>query len=421
MRRIGFVVLALGLAAIPCVRADTLHVAADAYTSVTQPNSKLGLLPAMAVRQGPGGPVYISYARFSLSAVPSDPDVQQAILRLWVMSVSSPGTIEVRPIVSPWQESTISWASSPYLGPPITTLAVTTADALHFIDVDITTLVQDWASGAVDNNGVALRGVDSGAVNVTFDTKESILMSHAPELEVALAGTGVPGPPGPAGPAGPQGQTGLQGPAGPAGPQGPQGATGPQGPVGPQGAQGPQGIQGLPGPQGPPGKAAHADPPCFDNANRYVDCGNGTVTDTVTGLIWLQNANCFPGTGSGLDYAAANQAAAGLATGQCGLTDDSSPGDWRLPTEAEWEVPIHRAVILGCTFAASPSLPNMPGTACLSQGPTSFVGVQRFYWSSSALDNSPNFASLVDLVLGGHVNSIKDNNYFFVWPVRGGH
>ena len=32
--------------------------------------------------------------------------------------------------------------------------------------------------------------------------------------------------------------------------------------------------------------------PCFDNFNRYVDCGNGTVTDTVTGLIWLQDAAC---------------------------------------------------------------------------------------------------------------------------------
>jgi len=27
------------------------------------------------------------------------------------------------------------------------------------------------------------------------------------------------------------------------------------------------------------------DPPCFDNTNRYVDCGNGTVHDTVTNLI----------------------------------------------------------------------------------------------------------------------------------------
>ncbi len=30
--------------------------------------------------------------------------------------------------------------------------------------------------------------------------------------------------------------------------------------------------------------------PCFDNINRYVNCGDGTVTDTVTGLVWLQEA-----------------------------------------------------------------------------------------------------------------------------------
>ena len=55
--------------------------------------------------------------------------------------------------------------------------------------------------------------------------------------------------------------------------------------------------------------------PCFDNTNRYVNCNNGTVTDTVTGLIWLQQVDCI----SPRDYAAANNAAALLATGQCGL------------------------------------------------------------------------------------------------------
>jgi hypothetical protein len=77
----------------------------------------------------------------------------------------------------------------------------------------------------------------------------------------------------------------------------------------------------------------HAARPCFDNGNRYVDCGNGTVTDTVTGLVWLKNANCF----GEQTYAAASQAAAGLGAGQCGLTDGSSPGDWRLPTLVEWQ------------------------------------------------------------------------------------
>ena len=36
-----------------------------------------------------------------------------------------------------------------------------------------------------------------------------------------------------------------------------------------------------------------ADACCPSGTGRYVDCGNGTVTDNETGLIWLKNANCF--------------------------------------------------------------------------------------------------------------------------------
>ena len=82
---------------------------------------------------------------------------------------------------------------------------------------------------------------------------------------------------------------------------------------------------------------------CFDNAgtNRFVDCAttafgtsNGTVKDTVTGLIWLKNANCF----GLISWADANIKAGALASGQCGLADGSKPGDWRLPTLDE----LHR-------------------------------------------------------------------------------
>jgi hypothetical protein len=394
------VALALGLAAaVPCVRADTLEVAADAQTSYVQPNFRFVLLPGMAVRQGPSGAVLHSYARFDLAALPSNPAVEKAILRLWVLAAVTPGTIEVAPILEPWQEGSITAGSSPQLGSPIATFAVGSSDTLHFIDVDVTALVQDWASGALDNHGLALRGVGPGAVNVVFDTKESILTSHAPEVEVALAGT--PGPPGPEGPVGPTGPTGSQGPQGPAGPQGTTGAQGPQ------------------GPQGPPGTLTHAAPPCSDNANRYVDCGNGTVTDTVTGLIWLRNANCF----SSETYLGANQAAAGLAAGQCNLTDGSSAGDWRLPTKAEWEATIAQAVALGCTGPSGdpPSLTNDAGTGCLSAGPTSFTGVQSHsYWSSSAHEVSPAGAWLVSTGYGTVSSLYKGSNYFsFVWPVRG--
>ena len=67
--------------------------------------------------------------------------------------------------------------------------------------------------------------------------------------------------------------------------------------------------------------AAKPDPPCFNNIHRYVDCGNGTVHDTVTNLIWLKNANCF----GYMYYAAGNNAAAGLEHGERGLFVRMSP------------------------------------------------------------------------------------------------
>jgi len=240
---------------------------------------------------------------------------------------------------------------------------------------------------------------------------------------------GPPGAPGAIGPAGAAGATGAQGPpgsngdTGAAGPAGPVGATGPAGPQGTTGPTGPKGDTGATGPAGPPGTgAAQAAPACFDDVNRYVDCGNGTVTDTVTGLIWLKNANCFGRT----NYAAANQAAAGLAAGQCGLTDGSSAGDWRLPTKTEWQATIAGAVVLGCTLGGAgspPSLTNDPGTGCLSAGPTSFTGVQvDDYWSSSAFEVGPTNAWFVALHSFSNVflfNGGKGVFTNFVWPVRG--
>ena len=167
----------------------------------------------------------------------------------------------------------------------------------------------------------------------------------------------------------------------------------------------------------------HPDGPCFDNTNRYVNCGNGTVTDTVTGLIWLRRADCLAHN----DWTAANLAAASLKDGDCGLTDKSSPGDWRLPTRNEWSVTIARAAALGCTLEKAPSLTNDAGTACFGDGSTSsFTSVARaadgtwVYWSASAYETNPSVAWYGHFA-GGFVNaSSKFISGTLVWPVRGG-
>ena len=79
-------------------------------------------------------------------------------------------------------------------------------------------------------------------------------------------------------------------------------------------------------------------PPCSNpNGDRFVHCGNGTVTDTVTGLVWLRRIGChIPGQGPG-PIEALRATKDLLQNGLCGLSDNSSPGDWRLPTLHEIE------------------------------------------------------------------------------------
>jgi len=109
---------------------------------------------------------------------------------------------------------------------------------------------------------------------------------------------------------------------------------------------------------------------------RYCDLGDGTVRDNITGLVWLQNARCL----GPRRWRRALELTAELGSGQCGLSDGSSPGEWRLPTQAELEA------LLDLRFS-NPSISNAQGDAQWTQG-DAFVGVEsRFYWSSDLVDD----------------------------------
>jgi hypothetical protein len=128
---------------------------------------------------------------------------------------------------------------------------------------------------------------------------------------------------------------------------------------------------------------------------RYVDCGDGTVADTKTGLIWLKQADCL-----GLNaWDDANKAAAALKNGDCdgALKDGSSPGDWRLPTRDEWRA-----------------------SGMLDSRPSVFTGAQSDnYWSSTSDDSAQGRAFSAGLF----TKILASDNKTFVlrtWPVRGG-
>jgi hypothetical protein len=135
---------------------------------------------------------------------------------------------------------------------------------------------------------------------------------------------------------------------------------------------------------------------------RFTDNGNGTVTDNLTGLIWLKNANCF-----GIrTWEEALSDCNGLSAGWCGLTDGSSIGNWRLPQIKELQSIIDYSKY-------NPALPlGHP-----------FTNMQIYsHWSSTTSVNDVDYAWTVYLY-NGNVG-LKDKSIAFdgyVWPVRGGH
>ena len=142
------------------------------------------------------------------------------------------------------------------------------------------------------------------------------------------------------------------------------------------------------------------DPPCFDDDNRFVDCGNGTVTDQVTGLIWLQETICL----GVAYYTAYNERAASLGEGtdpDCNLTDGSCPGDWRLATKEEWEVIFSQAQTNGCSHPDF-VFPDTEGLGCWAEGDV-FHDVTHFfgYWTSTTADDAPGAAWYGDINFGG--------------------
>jgi hypothetical protein len=139
---------------------------------------------------------------------------------------------------------------------------------------------------------------------------------------------------------------------------------------------------------------------------RFKNKGNGTITDQLTGLIWLANAHCTQAkrnwTTAIADVAQLNST--GEMNGHsCG--DRSQKGahqtDWRLPNIKELQSLID--------FGRS-------NPALAYQHPFSNLQAKH-YWSSTTYAKNTNSAWSVNLMTG-HININNKNRVAFIWAVR---
>ena len=146
---------------------------------------------------------------------------------------------------------------------------------------------------------------------------------------------------------------------------------------------------------------------------RLIDNGDGTVTDDLTGLIWLQNADCirtlnpafdtFDVAGDGVvTWQQALDFVAGLNTGLYACGDAGGHTDWRLPQIRE--------LFSLFDFGQAP--------LALPVGHP-FENVQIEYWSSTTepFTGSSGARVITDGHVGYRGKVIQGQS---VWAVRGG-
>ena len=148
---------------------------------------------------------------------------------------------------------------------------------------------------------------------------------------------------------------------------------------------------------------------------RFVNNGDGTATDKVTGLTWLLDANCiatnYPGFDNDYnsgDGAVTWQHALDFVSGINGGTYPLCKAgytDWRLPNIKELES-------LRDFSQYNPALPGWLTLIVINVQP-------NYYWSSTTYAGYTYYAWLVNMYSGNVHYDYKDY-FFYVWPVRGG-
>ena len=154
---------------------------------------------------------------------------------------------------------------------------------------------------------------------------------------------------------------------------------------------------------------------------RFTDNEDGTVTDNLTGLMWLKDAECMetnypefdpgdegddkPGDGI-VDWPSALEFVACMNNETC---QDCNAGytDWRLPNIKE----LHSLIDYG---NSDPALPT--GHPFIIE-----AGVGNMYWSSTTLPGIMNTrALLVSFENGDLQRNYKTERFYRFWPVRSG-
>ena len=116
----------------PGARAEVAHVTADTHVNFNRPAQRNGNRQRVVVGNFNGRGVRHAFVRFADSTLEPGTGLSAGTLRLWVRTVQTPGSLDVHPVLDPWQEDTLRAAAPPGLDTAVATVAIVAADAGNF-------------------------------------------------------------------------------------------------------------------------------------------------------------------------------------------------------------------------------------------------------------------------------------------------
>lgn len=167
------------------IQRGVAGVVEDATLSYAAPTKNFGASGSLTTGQALGGTPRASLLRFDLATIPAGVAIASAVVTVTpIILFDAQAPVAIHRALAPWVEGTVTFNS---FGGSFATMPSATFPVVSAINVpvstDITTLVQDWYSGA-QNNGMWLQRDYTGGTTFATSEASGSDATKRPKLEV---------------------------------------------------------------------------------------------------------------------------------------------------------------------------------------------------------------------------------------------
>jgi len=165
----------------------TVNIPHTTFVSSAMPDSNNSFYPLLYTGTDPNFQNCISLLEIELPTLPVAA-VDSAILQLSVIAKSgdTPSPIVVNKVTSPFSTTTVTYNTLPSYIATSSQISVTTTDLYKDVEIDVTSLVNEWLNGASQNYGIALTN-DDGTTIVQFANNNIVYEPYFPKLTLTYS------------------------------------------------------------------------------------------------------------------------------------------------------------------------------------------------------------------------------------------